>query len=203
MVTCLASFGVSIQLTVAIFVAFIVGSIPFGLIIGRAVAGKDVRNHGSGNIGASNVARVVGKGWGRLTLVLDALKGALVVLLAQASTLNEELIPWVGVVSVLGHCWSIFLRFRGGKGVATSAGVMLVLAPVAAIIGFVAWFVTYIATKKSSVASLVGAALVLILVWLYFQLLLAPMLAIFAVLLFRHRENIKRIISGSEIDSKL
>jgi len=199
----LQHFGVSIQLTVAIFVAFIVGSIPFGLIVGRFVAGKDVREHGSGNIGASNVARVVGKMWGRVTLLLDAAKGWLVVVGAQACEVPDELVAWVGVAAVFGHCWSLFLRFRGGKGVATSAGVMVVLAPVAALIAIVAWLVTCMATNKSSVASLAGATLMLILVGLYFPELLLPMSSIFAVLLFRHRENIKRIIKGVEIESKL
>ena len=179
------------------------GSIPFGLIVGRVVAGKDVREHGSGNIGASNVARVVGKVWGRFTLLLDAAKGALVVYVAQACDISGELVAWVGVAAVVGHCWSLFLRLRGGKGVATSAGVMAVLAPVAASIAFVAWLVTYMATKKSSVASLSGATLMLILVGLYFPSLLSAMSTIFAVLLFRHRENIKRIWAGVEIDSKL
>jgi glycerol-3-phosphate acyltransferase PlsY len=180
-----------------------VGSIPFGLIIGRVVARKDVRDHGSGNIGASNVARVIGKMWGRITLLLDAGKGAFVVLAVQDCEFSEEHVAWVGVAAVVGHCWSIFLRFRGGKGVATSAGVMAVLAPVAAMIALVAWLVTYMATKKSSVASLLGATLMLILVGIYFRPLLMAMSSIFAVLLFRHRGNIKRIYSGVEIDSKL
>jgi acyl phosphate:glycerol-3-phosphate acyltransferase len=171
--------------------------------VGRIVAGKDVRKHGSGNIGASNVARVVGKFWGRFTLILDAAKGSLVVFLAQVSEISGDHVAWAGVAAVVGHCWSVFLRFRGGKGVATSAGVMAVLAPVAALISFVAWLVTYMATRKSSVASLSGATIMMILVGLYFPALLLPMSAIFAILLFRHRGNIKRILAGVEIDSKL
>ena len=136
-----------------IAVAYLCGSIPFGLIIARAASGKDVRTVGSGNIGATNVARAAGRPAAIATLALDAVKGLAPVLLAP-----REFAPACAVAAVLGHCFPVWLRFRGGKGVATGLGVSLALAPWAAVAGGVTWVVLYKILKISSIGSLAGVA---------------------------------------------
>src|SRR5208282_5271236 len=113
-------------------VAYLLGSIPFGLLIAHVLGGKDVRKAGSGNIGATNVSRVAGPFAGVLTLVLDAAKGSVAVL--TAARLTEDSATWMmlaGLLALLGHCYPLWLHFKGGKGVATAAGVFLVLSPLA------------------------------------------------------------------------
>ena len=143
----------------ALALSYLSGSVPFGLLIARAVTGADVRTVGSGNIGATNVARAAGRGAAIATLVCDALKGLLPVLLV-ARVIPES--GWAqaacAVAAVLGHCFPLWLRFRGGKGVATGLGVALGLAPVAALAGGLAWLLFYRLLRISSVGSLAGVA---------------------------------------------
>ena len=183
--------GVSILLT------YLLGAIPFGLFLGR-LAGVDVRQAGSGNIGATNVARTAGKGLGLATLVLDVSKGVGPVL---AATMWGGWLPQaVAVAAVGGHCWPVWLRFRGGKGVATSAGVLLVLAPLPTLGAAAVWGATYAIARKSSLAALVAlVASAALTAWLALEVL-PVVAALGAILVVRHVDNIKRLRSGTELD---
>ncbi|MFT3838793.1 MAG: glycerol-3-phosphate 1-O-acyltransferase PlsY [Myxococcaceae bacterium] len=181
-------------------VAYFCGSIPFGLLLARRFAGVDVRAAGSGNIGATNVARVVGKKLGAVVLLLDALKGAAPVLAARFLVDG----PWwhaaVAFAAVLGHVFPVWLRFKGGKGVATAAGVLAVLLPWSALAGFVIWGSVMLIIRVSSIGSLLGAAAA---VGLAFALG-APVEyralagAIVLLIIWTHRENVKRLLKGAE-----
>lgn len=180
--------------------AYLCGSIPFGLLIARAASGKDVRSVGSGNIGATNVARAAGKPAAILTLVLDALKGfAPVWLAASAPSAPPMLGPGCAFAAVLGHCYPVWLRFRGGKGVATGLGVSLALAPWAALAGAAVWLVLYKLFRISSVGSLAGVA-----VALGTAALTANRYAVYGLagvsllIVFRHRANIRRLLERRE-----
>jgi glycerol-3-phosphate acyltransferase PlsY len=182
----------------ALLASYLLGSIPFGLLVARA-AGKDVRAVGSGNIGATNVARAAGRGAAAVTLVLDALKGYLPAILA-ARTFEW---PWApaacGIAAVLGHCFPIWLRFRGGKGVATGLGVAVAVAPWAAVCGAAVWLLLYKLLRISSVGSLAGVAVALLV-----SAATAPrwsivaVAGIAAVVVVRHRANLKRLLRHEE-----
>jgi glycerol-3-phosphate acyltransferase PlsY len=184
----------------AVAVAYLVGAIPFGLLLARLLAGTDVRAAGSGNIGATNVARVAGKKLGAVTLVLDALKGATPVWGARALGLEDGWLGLVALAAVLGHCFPLYLRFRGGKGVATGLGVFIALTPLAAAAGAVCYVGVFAATRTSSLGSfaLLGGTLIA-------SAVLAPpwwplwsLGAIAVVIVARHRENIRRLLGGQE-----
>lgn len=186
---------------IAILLTYLLGAVPFGLVLARRFADIDVRTQGSGNIGATNVARVAGKRLGLATLVLDLAKGVLPVL-ASGWWLPE--VPWLpsalAVAAVVGHCWPLWLRFRGGKGVATSAGVLLVLAPLPTLGAAAVWGATFAVAKKSSLAALVALVAMLGLAgWLAIEVL--PVVGVLGVVLVvRHVDNIRRLVSGSELD---
>jgi len=207
----------------AVIVAYLVGSIPFGLLIAKA-HGKDLRSIGSGNIGATNVARALGRKWAYLCFLLDMLKGLLPMLLAKLeirSGLWTDEIPtavglwlWlaVGCAAILGHIFPIYLKFKGGKGVATSLGVALGLWPyytICASFAIAIWIVTVLIWKYVSLASITASVsfpLLLILAiilrpsWDFVSLwpLLIAAAAIPLMVIIRHRENIKRLIAGTE-----
>ncbi len=184
-------------------VGYLVGAIPFGLVIGKMV-GTDVRKEGSCNIGATNVNRVLGKKLGFLTLICDCSKGLLPMWLAWyfiPSAANRELIiALTGVFAVVGHMFPVYLRFRGGKGVATGLGVFLFLSPPVIVISLAVFLASVTLTGFVSVGSLLASALVPL--WLY--LLGASKVAIgaatvIAVLIWaKHHENINRLIHGRE-----
>lgn len=182
--------------------AYALGAIPFGLLLALFVGKTDVRELGSGNIGATNVARVVGKKLGILTLVLDALKGALPVVLARyALELGEPVQALAGLSAFLGHCYPVWLKFKGGKGVATGLGLMLGLLPAAAGVGLLAFGVVVAITKKVSAGSLAAAPVV---VFAASQWLLTPgakiaLLVMLVVLTWRHRSNMARLWHKSEL----
>lgn len=184
--------------------AYLLGSIPFGLLIARVFAKVDVREEGSGNIGATNVARTAGKGLGAVTLLLDAGKGLVPVLVASsvADAHTEAPTLWIalcGFAAVIGHCFPITLRFRGGKGVATAFGVFLGTAPVAALAGFGIWGTIYALTRVSSIGSLLAAVVVPAVVWVaYDRTLFYLALAVTLVVVARHHGNIRRIIARVE-----
>jgi glycerol-3-phosphate acyltransferase PlsY len=184
---------------------YLVGAIPSGYWLGRRFAGKDVRADGSGNIGATNVARVLGLRWGLLVLVLDMAKGALpvVVSLWLWPTATHGSLQAVGVVALatlVGNCYSVFLRFQGGKGVATASGISLILWPGAILFSFLVFLAVAWRWRYVSLASL-SASLTLPL-WL--ALLGYPALAVglgslFAIcIVVRHRFNIQALIHGTE-----
>jgi len=182
--------------------AYVLGSIPTGLLVARA-RGVDIREIGSGNIGATNVARGLGKSWAIVVLICDALKGFLPVYWARshAADFSPTVVALAGLAAIVGHMFTIFLRGRGGKGVATSLGVALGLSPPLALICVAVYALAYATTRLSSLGSLLG-------VWSF------PVLAVLrggipreyvalsigtAVLVtLRHRDNIRRLIRGKE-----
>jgi glycerol-3-phosphate acyltransferase PlsY len=184
-----------------VLLGYLSGSIPFGLLVVRAARGVDVRDQGSGNIGATNVARVAGKGLGVAVLVLDALKGALPVLLARAVEPTPVVPALVGLVAFAGHVAPPWLGFRGGKGVATALGVLAVLAPRAALAGALTYAVVLAALRISSVGSLLAGVVAVSVAWLVpgtpaAAAALASVL--FAAMLWTHRGNIGRILRRGE-----
>lgn len=189
-----------------ILTAYLLGSIPFGLIAGFGVKGLDIREHGSKNIGATNVFRVVGKKWGIAVLLLDAFKGYLACILpsffGHPLTVPFQLI--LGVSTILGHSFPVWLKFKGGKGVATSLGVFLAIAWVPTLVTFGIWILCFAVTRIISISSLIAALIFPIMIaWLYagnpgqkFLLPLSVLLAVF--ILYTHRANIQRLRQGTE-----
>jgi len=180
---------------------YLSGSVPYGLLLARLVAGKDVRTEGSGNIGATNVARVVGKKLGAVVLILDALKGALPVLAAQHLLPGEPL--WhdaVGLAAFFGHVFPVWLKFKGGKGVATALGVLVVLLPWAALAGFLVWALVLAIFRVSSVGSLAGAVVAVAVGFLVHRPIEYPAVAVvfLVLMLFTHRSNLQRLINRQE-----
>jgi glycerol-3-phosphate acyltransferase PlsY len=181
--------------------AYLCGSVPFGLLVARAVTGEDVRNVGSGNIGATNVARAAGRWAAILTLVLDALKGFLPVWLAARwpEAPPPMLGPGCAFAAVLGHCFPVWLRFRGGKGVATGLGVSLALAPWAALAGAGVWLLLYALFHISSVGSLAGVVVALATASLTAsRSAVYGLLGVSALIVLRHKDNIRRLLERRE-----
>ena len=179
--------------------AYLAGSIPTGVLLGR-LAGVDVRSAGSGNIGATNVARTAGRSLGILTLLGDALKGLLPVLVVHALGFDAAVVAMTAVAALCGHVFSIFLGFRGGKGVATGVGVMLGLAPAIVPIPLAVFGIAMALSKivsLSSILATVSAAIVVVLFGYPFSTELAAA-TIAGLIIFRHRENISRLLAGSE-----
>ena len=189
-------------------VAYLLGSIPFGFLVVRFLQGDDIRQTGSGGTGATNVSRRAGKWAGVLTLVLDATKGAAAVLLAGlfASGPMDWLLTTAGVTVLVGHIFPIWLGFRGGKGVATAIGVFLVLAPLAVLIAGVVFVAIVAITRYVSLGSIVGALVIALVIGLehfarpqaIFVNSLTAAISCAALIIFAHRQNISRLIQGTE-----
>ena len=190
--------------------AYLVGALPFGLLLAR-LNGVDIRAVGSKNIGATNVFRCVGKGWGILTFVLDAVKGLVPALvfpmlgksgLPAFQGLENSFGLLCGIAAILGHNFPIYLGFKGGKGVSTSAGVLIGVAPAAVGVGLLGWIVLLITTRYVSVASIGAAALVpLAGWWLYLHdglFLPCALTVLGALVILRHAKNIQRLVAGTE-----
>jgi len=182
-------------------VSFFIGSIPVGYALVRLILKKDVRQEGSGNIGATNVARVAGKNLGILALVLDVSKGLACVLTAQSLLLTMDTAALWGLFAFLGHCFTPFLKFNGGKGVATGLGVLVILVPQAAIAGLVAFLMGYIIIRKVSLGSLVGAPVALTVTWMLNTTLMLQVCVtlLVLILIFRHKSNISRLMQRKEL----
>lgn len=185
--------------------SYLIGSIPTGLIVSKLVGGPDIRECGSGNIGATNVARVLGKKWGALVLALDILKGFLPVallppLFSLGRSENGLTEISVGAAAVLGHCFSIFLGFRGGKGVATAIGVFLALAPVQIIILTLVGLVLIAWKGYVSLASVTCAALLPFLLFFSGKPLAVQLVAevLAAIVILKHWSNLMRLLRGEE-----
>jgi glycerol-3-phosphate acyltransferase PlsY len=181
--------------------AYLLGSIPFSLFVARAFGVADVRRVGSGNVGATNVLRAAGKRAGALALALDVAKGAAATLLATRLAPGSDVVsPLAAVAAVLGHMHPVWLRFRGGKGVATGVGAFAPLAPWSAAGGLVAFALALAATRIASVGSMVGAATLAALVWVTEgRGPLAAAAAFTAVLvILHHRSNLGRLRRGTE-----
>jgi len=185
----------------ALLGAYLLGSIPTGVLLSRFSAGVDIQSRGSGNIGATNVTRVLGLKLGALTLLGDALKGFVPTLLAVWWLPELESASWIGLAAFVGHCHSIFLGLRGGKGVAVALGDFLALTPQAVPIGVVVWALVFGRFRKSSLASLVGAlALLGAAAGIEAYRPALPTLITMTVLIFwKHRDNISRLRQGTEL----
>lgn len=188
--------------------AYVAGSVPFGLMLARAVAGRDVRTAGSGNIGATNVARVVGRKLGVLTLTLDALKGLVPVLVAGSVALPEPAASQrllveglVALAAVVGHCFPVWLKGRGGKGVATGLGALLAYRPEAAAVGIVTFAALFALTRRVSAGSI--AAVVAVAAALGVRgpqdSTLIPVGLCLILIIGKHHANIRRLVSGREL----
>jgi glycerol-3-phosphate acyltransferase PlsY len=190
--------------------AYLLSAIPFGYILAKLFAGVDVRKEGSGNIGATNVLRVLkekapdmAKKLTIATFALDATKGAIIVLIAMALGAEASVLWTIAVLSVLGHCYSVFLGFEGGKGVATGFGVLLVLIPTPSIIAIVAWFIAGKVLKISSLSSLIGLIVLLISAHLIYPDMPGihthtPIWIIAFIIFYKHIPNIVRVFKREE-----
>jgi len=186
--------------------AYLISGIPFGYILAKQFAGVDIKQAGSGNIGATNVLRVVkekdpalAKKLGAATLFLDAIKGMMILFIAMALDAPQSVLWTIAVLAVLGHCFSAFLGFEGGKGVATGFGVLLVLLPIPSLIAIAVWFIAGKALKISSLSSLIGLAALLIASYiLYPDMAHAPVWIIAIVIFYKHIPNIVRLINKEE-----
>lgn len=198
--------AVSITLVLIPLAAYLLGSIPFGLLLAKIFGGGDVRKAGSGNIGATNVARVVGPLAGILTLTLDTAKGAAAVWLAGRVT-NESAM-WMTIaafVVLLGHCFPVWLKFKGGKGVATALGVFLALCPLAAVSALLLFILCVVYWRYVSLGSVVAAAAMPLLIYFLWAPHHAPpiivnvgTLAIAALVIYKHDGNLQRLVEGTE-----
>lgn len=186
--------------------AYLLGSIPFGVLIAKALGGPDIRSVGSGNIGAANVARNVGVIAGGLTLILDAGKGYLAVWIAGRSTGgNARWMMAAAVAVVIGHMFPVWLGFKGGKGVATSLGAFLPICPEAVAAAAAIWILLVAFWRYSSLGSIIAAAAMPLLVYLFYAPHHAPpdyvlfgTVLISVLVLWKHRDNMRRLIAGQE-----
>lgn len=181
----------------ALVFGYLLGSIPFGLLLTRAAGLGDVRSIGSGNIGATNVLRTGNKGLAASTLILDMLKGTAAVL--AAARYGPELGLWAGFGAFIGHLFPVWLGFRGGKGVATYLGVLIGLAWQVALIFAAVWLITAALFRYSSLAALTAAVVAPVALWFYASPPVAGLFAVMSVLVFlKHRANISRLLAGTE-----
>ena len=181
----------------ALVFGYLLGSIPFGLLLTRAVGGPDIRAIGSGNIGATNVLRTGRKGLAAVTLLCDALKGTVAVLMAAHFGPGAALIAGLG--AFLGHLFPVWLRFKGGKGVATYIGVLLGLYWPAALAFCAIWLVVAAVFRFSSLAALIASAMTPLALWLFGLPTVAAVFTLLTLLLWiKHRENIARLLNGTE-----
>jgi acyl phosphate:glycerol-3-phosphate acyltransferase len=184
-----------------LLLGYLCGSVPFGVLVAWRLRGVDVRQRGSGNIGASNVARVAGRRLGVVVLLLDALKGALPVALARSLVPGDgALHAAVGLAAVLGHVFPVWLRLRGGKGVATALGVTAVLGPWAALAGATVYLALVLSFRMSSLGSLLGGCTAVAVAWATARSREAAVLVsfLFLLVLWTHRGNIRRLITRTE-----
>jgi glycerol-3-phosphate acyltransferase PlsY len=183
---------------------YLVCSVPFGLVLTKIFTKQDLRELGSKNIGATNVSRVAGKKLGLITLILDGLKGAIMVIIARFAFANSShsdmFLTLVALVAVLGHCYSLYLKFNGGKGVATAIAVTLAINPLVGIFTILIWLLAFLIYRISSISSLCSTLLA-IAFGLYAKAPIEQILlfiALFALITIRHKENIDRLIKGEE-----
>ena len=182
-----------------VVLAYLIGSIPFGYLIVRMIGRGDVRQTGSGGTGATNVSRRAGKTAGIVTLILDALKGAIAVLIATRFS-QDWVIAAAAIAVLVGHIFPVWLSFRGGKGVATAAGMFLVLAPLALLCGGVVFLIVFLFTRYVSLGSITAAAIIPVVGWFtgLTSATLTSAVVGAALIIFAHRANIARLLNGTE-----
>ena len=196
-----------LSLIAALILAYLIGSMPTAYIFGRIIKGIDIRNFGSGNVGATNVYRLIGKAPAFIVLFIDALKGFAPVLLFPAifnidkNLLNPELASiLIGVACISGHIWTVFLKFKGGKGVATTSGVMLAIAPKVFLIALIVWVIIFLLFRYVSLASITAAIslpIASLVMNKAFPLVLFSITICF-IGTYKHKSNISRILKGEE-----
>ncbi len=178
--------------------AYLLGSLSFAILLSRLAGGPDPRASGSGNPGATNMLRVAGKKLAILTLFGDLLKGLLPVWIAHLLGFHIQQQAWIGLAAVVGHLYPLYFHFRGGKGVATAAGMLLGLYPPAALLAVGAWALTFQLTRISSLAALIATPLTLpLLAWRQPEALL-PMSVLTGLIVWRHRGNLRDLFAGRE-----
>lgn len=189
------------------FLAYLLGSIPFGYLLVKLKSGADIRATGSGGTGATNVSRKAGKGAGILTLVLDALKGFVAVWVARWLGGDGWVIAGAAVLAVVGHCFPVWLKFKAGKGVATGLGVFLAIVPWAVLASFAVFALLFWRTRYVSLGSICAAATIPLWAWLQHQFwqplpnvaaTLAALCVAAAIIIAKHAENIQRLLAGKE-----
>ncbi len=200
-------FNINVQFYI---LSYLVGGIPFGLLLAKQFTGKDIRESGSGSIGATNVLRVLketnpslAKKLAITTVVLDALKGIVVLLVAKLMGLSIETLWSIAVLAVIGHCYSPYLKFEGGKGVATGAGVLLMMLPIETFIAFITWFLAGKVLKVSSLSSLLALIALIGSSFIVHPDIEgikthAPLFLIAFVIVYKHIPNIMRLFQGKE-----
>lgn len=183
-----------------VILAYLLGSVSFGILVSRAFGLPDPRTVGSGNPGATNVLRSGKKLAALLTLLGDAAKGWLPVWLAQVYGLEVDVVCWIALAVFLGHLYPVFYRFKGGKGVATALGVLLAFSPLLAGLALLSWIVIFVLTKFSSLAALTAAVLAPGFAW-WLLLPIQYIVVVFVLsllLIWRHRSNIRKLLDGTE-----
>ena len=189
--------SVAAWLPLAFIIGYLLGSIPFGLILTRLAGTEDLRSIGSGNIGATNVLRTGRKGLAAATLLLDALKGTVAVIIASYGGAEAAMLAGLG--AFLGHLFPVWLKFKGGKGVAVYIGILIGLFWPAAIVFCAVWLITAVISRYSSLSALIASVVTPIFLWWYGHLALAALSALLTVLLFyMHRANISRLMASTE-----
>ena len=178
--------------------AYLLGSLSFAILLSHLSGGPDPRASGSGNPGATNMFRVAGKRLAILTLIGDLLKGLLPVLIAGLLGFNLQQQAWIGLAAVIGHLYPLYFNFRGGKGVATAAGMLLGLYPPAALLAVAAWVLAFILTRTSSLAALIATPLTLPLLAWQQPAALLPMCVLTGLIVWRHRGNLRDLFAGRE-----
>jgi acyl phosphate:glycerol-3-phosphate acyltransferase len=189
-----------IQQVLLVVCAYVIGSIPTGLLLAKVFGGIDIRSQGSGNIGATNVYRTVGRKLGILTLIGDCLKGFIPVIAAKMLGFPDLIVAIVGLAAFLGHIFPVFLRFKGGKGVATALGVFLATSPIAVLSALVIFIVVLVVWRFVSLASIISAALMPVFTVIYNRqsLIIGMSFIIAVIVIIKHHENIRRLRNGAE-----
>lgn len=181
-----------------ILIPYLVGSVPFGLVLSKLAGHGDIRKIGSGNIGATNVLRTGNKLLAAATLLLDGLKGFIAVNLASHMAHTPDMIFLASIAALTGHIFPVWLGFKGGKGVATAIGVLFYLSPLLAAITIITWIATFIISRFSSLSALIAFLVTTIISIMYFNTL-AELVALVTLIIFAtHRQNISRLIKGHE-----
>lgn len=190
---------------ITIIIAYIIGSIPFGLLFTKLYKLGDIRNIGSGNVGATNALRTGNKKVAIFTLLGDMLKGTLVVVIISLFTSNPLIILLHGIFAILGHIYSIFLKFKGGKGVATFVGVLLGFNLLLFIIFIATWIIVAFISKYSSLAAFSASGLCCVLSFFFYANIMIALsfTAILLIIIMQHKDNIKRLLRGEESKIKL